>query len=70
MRTDGCIPRMILWCTLVIAGCVLVMLIANELFLQAGQGGFFNRGNQSVQPSPTLNRTSLLVSLGATPAQR
>jgi hypothetical protein len=48
MRIDGCTRRMILWCTLVIAACVLVMLIASELFLQPGQGGLFNRGDQSV----------------------
>jgi hypothetical protein len=48
MRIGGCTRRTILWCTLVIAACVLVMLIANELFLQPGQGGLFNRGNQSV----------------------
>jgi hypothetical protein len=48
MRTNDCKRRMAVWCTLVIAACVLVMLIANELFLQPGQGGLFNRGNQSV----------------------
>jgi hypothetical protein len=53
MRTDDCKRRMVVWCTLVIAACVLVMLIANELFLQPGQGGVFNRGNQSV---PTHSR--------------
>jgi hypothetical protein len=46
--------RKVVWFTLVIAACVLVVLVANELFLQPGQGGLFNRGNQSVPLIPAL----------------
>jgi hypothetical protein len=54
MRTNDCMRRKVVWFTLVIAACVLVVLVANELFLQPGQGGLFNRGNQSVPLIPAL----------------
>jgi hypothetical protein len=58
MRTNDCMRRKVVRCTLVIAACVLVVLIANELFLQPGQGGLFNRGNQSVPPALEFSRPS------------
>jgi hypothetical protein len=60
MRTNDCMRRKVLRCTLVIAACVLVVLIANELFLQPGQGGLFNRGNQSV---PTHSRPRVFAAV-------